>query len=108
MVEAERDVLPVLEGLAPVVREAVGVADKLRLPDSVVEGVALELSVVDGVVAAVLLPLPVPVQLEVGVLVEVPEGVGVSVDEEVEVPEMELLAEEEAKAPELSEAVGVS
>ncbi len=75
----DREVLPLVDGEAPVEIEAVGVA----------EGVVLVLSVLEEVTEAV----PVPV------LVSVPVGVGVGVGAAVTLPDQERLPVAEALAP---------
>ena len=78
--------LPVLEGEAPLVREAVGEALVVELIESDVEGEGAS----------------VPVPLEVGVPVDVPEGVR----DAVALLERDTLPVLLADAPGLSEAVG--
>jgi len=84
--ELDSDVLPLLEGLAPCVRDAVGGADAVELPESVVEGVEAA----------------VPVPLEVGLPVDVAEGVREAVAL-LEIDTLGVLLEE---APGLRVAVG--
>jgi hypothetical protein len=83
----DREVLALLEGEAPAVRDAVGVA----------EMVVLALTVLLVVSEAV--PVPVPVGE--------PEGVGVGVRAAVALPEKEVLLVAEALAPSERDAVGL-